>query len=211
MNGLNSLVPLIATLLATASAQPADAPSDPPFRSIELRGGGVVSLSHGPIRRVTVIEGSGERRIRTDGDRLVIDECRRPCPEGHRIKVDVIAPEVASLRVSNGGLIRVESTFPTQPTLSVAVDNGGSIDARALEPARVEAGVSSGGRILVNPGQEMDAAIVDGGVIFFWGNPRVRSSVRRGGEVAPGDPAYLRRPIDMRDPAVPSLPAALRH
>lgn len=213
MTGSTSLLAFILAF-AAAAAQPAGAPDAARFRSVELRGGGVVTLVRGPDRRVTVVEGDAGRRIRDEGDRLVIDECARPCPQGHRIAVEIVTPEVEALKVGNGGRIEVRDTFPPQPSLSVVVDNGGMIDARLLAPARVDARIAQGGGIFVHPRDEMEAAISNGGGVTYWGNPRVRSSVRRGGAVAPGDPDDLERPLTelnpaLRGPRAPKPPPAI--
>ncbi|HEX8621809.1 MAG TPA: DUF2807 domain-containing protein [Allosphingosinicella sp.] len=197
-------------ILAALASFPAEAGAQPPagrsFESIELRGGGAVTVRHGPVRRVTVRSGGAGRPIRYEGDRLVIDRCRRPCPGGHRIEVEVTVPALAALAVSDGGLIQLDRGFPSQAEMTAAVSSGGTIDIRTLKAARVTAAVSQGGRILATPGRELTAAVLDGGVITYWGDPRVTSSVRRGGVVVRGKAAELGLPIARLDPPLPRLP-----
>lgn len=201
------LLPLFLTLGASASGQPVAA--DPPasFESIELLGGGTVTVRHGPIRRVTVLEANPDRPIRTEGDRLVIEECRRPCRHGHRIVVEVVTPDLAGLAVAHGGRIAVEDGFPSRSALAVSVSNGGMIDARSLEAGRVAAAIDNGGRIFVRPLRELTASVSDGGNVTYWGDPAVISSIRRGGVVEAGDAADLRRPVAQLDAALQPLPA----
>jgi hypothetical protein len=208
-----SLIPALATLLSTASAQSADLPANANFQSIELHGGGIVTLRHGPVRRVTFAEGSALRPLREEDGRLIIDRCQSDCRGRHRVKLEVETPTIARIAVNDGGIIQLEGAFPAQAALAVAVANGGVVDARALESGRITAGVSSGGRIMVRSRGELDATISDGGVVTYWGQPRVRSSIRRGGAVGPGDPDDLTRPMappETPPPPVPPVPNILK-
>jgi hypothetical protein len=204
MRASTLILALLAAFPAAADAQaPAAAPS---FRSIELRGGGTVNVRHGPAPRVTVLSAGAGRVIRYEGDKLVIDRCRRPCPEGHRIEVDVVAPALAGLAVSDGGSIQLAGGFPAQAEVAAAVSSGGTIDMRRLGAARVTAAVAEGGRIFASPGRELTAAVLNGGIITYWGDPKVTSSVRGGGAVVRGATADLRRPVAQLDPGMPPPP-----
>ncbi|HEX8571765.1 MAG TPA: DUF2807 domain-containing protein [Allosphingosinicella sp.] len=198
-------------LLAALGSLPAAAQGPAPaaqstFRSIELRGGGTVTLRYGPEHRVTVRSGGADRAIRYEGDKLVIDRCRRPCPAGHRIDVEVAAPRISALAVADGGLVQVAGGFPAQPAMAAAVSSGGMIDMRRLDAAHVTAAVVQGGRILASPRRELTAAVLDGGVVTYWGDPKVTSSVRRGGAVARGSAGDLRKPAAQLDAPLPTLP-----
>lgn len=198
---------LLLAALATFPAA-AQAPGAPlTFRSIELRGGGIVTVRHGPVRRVTVRSGGADRAIHPEGDKLVIDRCRRPCPGGHRIEVEIVTPQIAGLAVADGGLIQLVGGFPAQAEMAAAVSSGGTIDARPLEAAKVTAAVSQGGRILASPGRELTAAVSNGGLVTYWGDPKVTSRVSRGGGVVRGRPADVRRAIAQLGPPLPP-PAA---
>lgn len=190
------LLPFLA-LSGSASAQPVDASSSASadFRSIELRGGGLVTVRHGPERRVTVLRANPDRPIRTEGDRLVIDECRRPCPRGHRIEVEIVTPELSGLAVAHGGRILVVDGFDSQPALVVSVSNGGVIDARPLEATSVAAAIDNGGLIFARPGRSLTASISNGGNVTYWGSPSVTSSIDQGGVVERGDAADLGRTL----------------
>lgn len=201
------LMALAAVPVGPASAQPADAPPAGSYRSIELRGGGMVTVRYGPTRRVNVVSANPDRPIRTEGDALVIDECRRPCRSGHRIEVEVVTPAVARLAVAHGGRIEVVGGFASQPALAASVSNGGMIDARTIEANLVTAAIDSGGRIYAHAGRELTASIADGGNVTYWGDPRVTSSVRRGGVVEQGNAADLGRPLADLDTALRPPPA----
>jgi hypothetical protein len=193
------LLPVIASLLVSAQSQPGAAASPAQFQSIELRGGGTVTVRHGATHRVRVTGDSSRRPILADGDNLVIDRCARPCPGGHRIDVEIVTPAIARLAVRDGGLIQLVGAFPSQAAVAASVSSGGTIDMRLLEAASVSAAVNDGGRILARPGREMTAAVSDGGSITYWGKAAVTSSVRRGGVVVQGAAADLRAPIARHD------------
>ena len=199
------MVAALAALPAAAGAQAPTASSS--FQSIELRGGGTVTVRHAPVRRVTVRSGGANRAIRYEGDKLVIDRCRRPCPAGHRIEVEIATPRIAGLAVADGGLIQLVGGFPAQAEVAAAVHSGGTIDMRRLGAARVTAAVAQGGRILASAGRELTAAVLDGGIVTYWGNPKVTSSVRRGGAVVRGASGDLLRPVGQLNPAMPAPPA----
>lgn len=207
------LLPVIAALLVPAHAQRTLAPSAASFRSIELRGGGVVTIRHGPARQVTVPQANPGRPIRADGERLVIEECRRPCPRGHRIEVEIVTPELARVAVADGGRIELRGDFPRQAAIAASVSSGGTIDIRPLEAASVAAAVEHGGRILARPGRMLAATVSNGGNVTYWGDPRVTSSIRHGGVVERGDPADLARPAaqlgGLSPPPLPAIPPAL--
>jgi hypothetical protein len=200
---------ILAALAALPAAAGAQAPASG-FRSIELRGGGTVNVRHGPAPRVTVRSGGAGRAIRYEGDKLVIDRCRRPCPAGHRIEVEIVAPTLAGLAVSDGGTIQLDGAFPAQAEVAAAVSSGGTIDMRRLGAAHVTAAVSQGGRIFASAGRELTAAVLDGGLVTYWGDPKVTSSVRRGGGVVRGSAADLRRPVAQLSPGMPPPPLPVR-
>ncbi|HYD39165.1 MAG TPA: hypothetical protein VEA60_16220, partial [Allosphingosinicella sp.] len=189
-----------------ASAQAPAGQAVPAFKSIELRGGGTVTVRHGPVRRVTVRSGGAGRAIRAEGDKLVIDRCHRPCPAGHRIDVEIVTPAIAGLAVTDGGLIQLSGSFPPQAEIAAAVSSGGTVDMRPLVAARVAAAVSHGGGILASAGRELAAAVSNGGIVTYWGDPKVASSIRHGGAVVPGKAADLARPLARLDPGMPPPP-----
>ncbi len=207
---------LLLALLGSLPAQAQGPAAQSPFRSIALWGGGTDTVRHAPAHRVTVRSGGAGRAIRYEGDKLVIDRCRRPCPAGHRIEVEVATPRIAGLAVADGGLIQLVGAFPAQAEVAAAVSSGGTIDMRRLGATRVTAAVVQGGGILASAGRELTAAVIDGGIVTYWGNPKVTSSVRRGGAVVKGKAGDLRRPLaqlhsGMPPPPLPPLPPVPAH
>jgi hypothetical protein len=205
-----------AAAVGPASAQPADPGMPASFQSIELRGGGIVTVRHGPTRQVIVRGDNPGRPLRIEGNQLLIDRCSGNCPRGHRIEIEIVTPELSRIAVTDGGRIALEGAFPPQAALTASVSSGGTIDARPLEADRVTAAVDQGGRILARPGRELAASISDGGNVTYWGDPAVRSAVVRGGVVQRGDTADLRLPLagldaELVPPPVPAVPPMPPH
>jgi len=186
---MRSTLPLFA--LALASAAPVLATETVPvpgFRSVELRGGGDVTVVPGPAQRVTIIEGSSQfTRMRVDRTgKLKIDACNERCPHLYHLRIQIESPRVPDLGISGGGVINVRGGFRQQSQLSAAVNGGGKIDARALDAGNVSAAVNGGGELLVRARSDLSAAVNGGGLVRYWGNPRVSSAIHGGGAVAPG-------------------------
>lgn len=187
---MRSLAPLFA--LAIASGAPALATEVvpvPAFRSVELRGGGEVTVVPGPAQRVTLVDGSSRvTRVRVEPNgQLKIDACAGQCPTNYRLRIEIQSPRVPDLAVSRGGQIAIRGSFAPQRQLAAAVDRGGRIDARSVEAAAVTAAISSGGEITVHPRASLTAAVNRGGLIRFLGHPQVTSAVHAGGLVRPLD------------------------
>lgn len=203
---------LLATLSAAAtptSKQPG-VPLTASFDSVELRNGGTVTLIHGESQGVTLIEGDAEQAAISvsDDGRLVIDRCPGECPGRHRFQVEVVTPSVAAIRVAQGGTIQTRGDFPHPMQIGVAVSQGGTIDLRSMAPANVTAAVDNGGRIFVKPANALSATVEQGGIITYWGDAVVKSSVRHGGVVAKGAAADAEKPLAELGPQpIPSLPA----
>ena len=180
-----------------AAAAPAAAETPVPvakFNSIQLRGGGEVLLRHGPVQRVTIVEGStaftriavGEDDGRRNKDLLVIDACNAQCPRIYKLKVEIVAPDIEAVAVSGGGAIRTVGNFRAGDSLAVAVHGGGHIDVRSARPSSVAAAINGGGTIFARPEASLAAAIRGGGEIQYWGDPSVVTSVQGGGRVRRG-------------------------
>ena len=103
---MRSTLPLFA--LAIAAAAPAVATEvvpTQPFQSIELRGGGDVTLVPGPVQRVTILNGSSQfTHIYMRRDRqLRIDACNEQCPHNYNLQIRIESPSVPTVAVSGGG------------------------------------------------------------------------------------------------------------
>lgn len=177
------------------------------FQSIELHDGGEVIVRHGTTQRVTILSGNARStRVRADGERLVIDNCRPDCPRDYHLRMEIITPGISALSVSDGGILRSAGAFPVQAAISAAVEQGGTLDIRSMAADAVTASVDSGGRIFTHPRQTLTAAIESGGVITYWGDVRVRKAVRDGGIVTRGTAAAADRPLSELNPPLPAIP-----
>ena len=187
---MRSIVPLFAAALAaSAPVLATEVVPVPQFRSVELRGGGVVTIVPGPAERVMILEGTSQitrMRVEPDG-KLEIDTCSsRACPNLYRLRVEIQSVRVPDLAVNGGGLISTTGGFRAQSELSAAVNGGGKIDARSIEATNVSAAVNGGGELMVRPRSVLSAAVNGGGRVRYWGTPTVSSAIRGGGSVGPG-------------------------
>jgi hypothetical protein len=186
---MRSILPLFTAAVALAApALPAEVVRVPQFRSVELRGGGAVTVVPGPAERVTIVEGSSRftrMRVERDG-KLRIDTCNEQCPSLYRLRVQIQSPRVPDLAVSGGGAMLVQGAFRPQPNLAAAVNGGGRIDARAVEATTISAAVNGGGQVLVRPRSSLSAAVNGGGHVRYWGNPQVSTAIHGGGAVTRG-------------------------
>ena len=187
---LRSLVPFFATALAvSAPALSSEIVPLPHFKSIDLRGGGRVTLVPGPTQRLAILEGSSKiTRLEVEPDgQLVIDTCNTDCPRSYRLSVEIQSPQVPNLGVNGGGRISIMNGFGAQRALSAAVNGGGSIDSKSVEADNVSAAVNGGGELLVHAGTMLTGAVNGGGHVRYWGNPHLTVAVHGGGSVVRGD------------------------
>jgi len=185
---MRTIIPLLVLpLVASIPAIAAETVPVAPFNSVELRGGGQITVRPGPVQRITILDGSTAfTHVYMASDRrLRIDVCNNRCPRHYRLRVEVQSPNAPDLAVSGGGAIAVAGGYRPQPRLAAAVNGGGSIDARALSAANVSAAVNGGGNVVVNAQRSLSAAVNGGGAVRYIGNPRVSMAVRGGGMVGP--------------------------
>lgn len=192
MRNSSPAFPCVILAIALSFAAPARAQqivSVAPFASIELEGGGHVTVKHGDVQRVQLVQGSTAytRFTVEDGRKLRIDACNNDCPHHYDLDVEITTPNIDALAVSGGGAIDGAAGFPPLRKLAVAVDGGGSIDARALDVDTATAAVDGGGVIRVRANGKLTAAIDGGGKIRYWGNPQVTQAIDGGGEVQRGE------------------------
>jgi hypothetical protein len=186
---MRSIIPLFAFAIAAAAPALAAEPVPvPPFRAIELHGGGIVNIVPAAVQRVTLVEGSSQfTRIRVDAEgKLVIDACNERCPRDYHLRVQIESPHVVGLGVDGGGLMTAAAGFGPQNELGVAVNGGGKIDARSIDAAHVGAAVNGGGVVLVRARSALGASVHGGGDVVYWGNPTVATSINGGGAVRRG-------------------------
>ena len=179
---------LAASVAASAPVMATEVVPVSKFKAVELRGGGDVQLRHGPVQRVTLIDGSSQfTSVRIVRDqKLRIDACNANCPRHYRLRILIESPTVPVLGVSGGGSITADPGFGGQKELTVAVGGGGSIDVRALRADDVTAAVSGGGAIKVRAQRVLTAAVNGGGEVRYWGDPSVTTAINGGGTVRPG-------------------------
>ena len=179
---------LAAAVAALALAAPAAAQTPVrvgAFDSLELRGGGEVIVRHGREQRVTILGGDpnlASISVDSEGD-LVIRPCRSSC-RNQRLRVEVVTPQLDAIAISGGGQVRTEAGFARRGTVALAINGGGSLDARTMPAETVAAAVTGGGRIRTSPVRTLAAAIRGGGAITYTGNPRTTVSVNGGGTVS---------------------------
>jgi len=180
-----ALVPIaLAAAPAPAIAQEVNVPA---FRSVELTGGGHVTVRHGARQSVRLVRGDADvtdfevRRDGSDGQ-LVIRACRTSC-RNYDLRIEIVTPDLEALAIRGGGVIEVQPGFPAEPDFALAVTGGGHLDARALGARNVAAAVRGGGHILTAPRSALAASVNGGGAIVYSGKPTLSVSIRGGGTV----------------------------
>jgi hypothetical protein len=183
---MRSIIPLFAIAFAVSvPALAAEQVPVPAFRSLELRGGGQVTIRPGPVQRVTIVEGSSRItrfRVARDGE-LKVDVCDNNCPRNYRLRLDIQSPHVPDVAIAGGGSIQAVGGFAPQRQLSAAVKGGGKIDLLAVQAGNVHSAVHGGGQISVRAASSLAAAVNGGGQIRYLGNPHVSSAINGGGSV----------------------------
>lgn len=178
-----------ALAVLSPSAMAAETINVAPFRSVELRDGGNVTLRAGASQRVTLVEGDTRFThftVEQDGQLVIETRCNASCPRNYRLKIEIESPALHGLAVDEGGSIVAAGTFPAQAEFAAAVNEGGHVDARAISAGRVHAAVNEGGNIMVTASAQLVAAVNGGGVIQYWGNPSsIRRAINDGGVIGP--------------------------
>lgn len=158
----------------------------PAFHAIDIHGGGEVILRHGPVQRVTVIQGDlkkAELKVVGNGT-LDISPCKGWCWGSTPFKVEIVSPRIDVLDVHGGGSLKAEGQFPVQPKLTLEVHGGGDLDTRAIPADAIEANVHGGGDAFVQALKSIDAEVHGGGDITYIGNPQqVRAQSHGGGAI----------------------------
>jgi hypothetical protein len=178
----------VTALLATVA--PAAAQTPVPVRafdSIELQGGGSVTIRHGVTQRVTLVRGSTDMTgftVDEDGT-LEIEACIRSCSD-YDLEVEIVTPGLGAIAIHGGGSIRAQGNFPARDDLAVAIHGGGSIDVRAIVANDVAASIRGGGSIRTHAEDNLAASIQGGGSVTYWGDPERAVSINGGGTVNAG-------------------------
>jgi hypothetical protein len=111
------------------------------------------------------------------------------------MEIEVITPAISAISVANGGRMQTLGAFPLQAAIEARVEQGGVLDIRSIAAEDVDASVYSGGGIFTTPRKTLTAAVESGGAITYWGDVRVKKSVRDGGVVQRGTRADAGRPL----------------
>ncbi len=189
-------VPLARLHSTPAQTQASGAIAVAPFNSIDVRNSGHIALRWAATPSVRFLKGGPDyTRVYVDRGVLVIDRCNPDCPDAYRLDMEVLMPSITSLSLANGGWIQSVGSFPRQDALDVTVRQGGTIDVRPMVVGKVNATVEQGGRILTVPQGLLDAKVRHGGVVMYWGNPRVTRSIDQGGVVDKGPANELNVPL----------------
>jgi hypothetical protein len=190
---IRTILPALAlAALAPAAALAGQVIKIPPFKSIELHGGGNATLRHGDRQRVVLIKGDpsiAEIRVTGDG-KLVLSPCDSDhhwCWGWHELAVEVTTPSIAAISVHGGGDLRAQAGFPRQPNLALDVHGGGDADVRAIPADNVSAEVHGGGDAELRAERTLSADVHGGGGVRYWGHPSVSSSTHGGGSVESGE------------------------
>lgn len=181
-------IPLIACAIAAApAANAAETVSVPRFDQVELNGGGIVTIRHGAVQRVTLLSGSSAvSRLRVVDGRLEIDACERSCPRNYKLEVELVVPRVEAAAVNGGGTIAASGSFPRQGAVAAAVNGGGDISLRAIPARAAAASIKGGGHIGVHAASSLTTSISGGGSVTYWGEPHITTSINGGGNVRKG-------------------------
>ena len=182
----STLVRLFAPLAMVAAPLAAQTPVPvAAFDSVELRGGGAVTIRHGDRQSVTLLGGNLETSsFAVEEGRLTITACRDDCPDD-RLRIEIVTPGIEGVGIRGGGSIRTEGEFPYREVLAAGVMGGGRLDVAAIEAGTVTAGIQGGGAIRTHARDRLIAGIQGGGTIRYRGDPTVTSGIDGGGSVSP--------------------------
>lgn len=173
---------------AVAAAQTV-APLDK-FTSVDLHGGGVITIRQGPVQRVTLVRGDPkvahfEVTDRNRGGRLVISPCEGFCWGSHHLEVEIETPELDGLAIHGGGRLVAHGAFPARGAVSAVIHGGGDIDMKDVPAQSASVAIYGRGKIYVTAQNSLSASIYGGGAIRYLGQPTVNSEIHGGGTISP--------------------------
>lgn len=191
------MIRTILPALAVAALAPSAALAEqvihvPPFRSIELHGGGDATLRHGDRQRILLIKGDpsvAEIRVTREGT-LKLSPCdsdRHWCWGEHELEIEVTTPSIAAISVHGGGDLKAQGGFPRQRNLALEVHGGGDANVRAIPADNVSVEVHGGGDAELRAERSLNAEVHGGGDVRYWGHPSISSSTHGGGSVESGE------------------------
>lgn len=162
------------------------------FTSVDLHGGGVITIHQGPTQRVTLVRGDPkvahfEVTDREHGGRLIMSPCEGACWGSHHFEVDIETPVLNGAAIHGGGHITAHGAFPAQGAVAASIHGGGEIDMKDVPAQSASASIHGGGKIMVSAKSSLAAEIMGGGAIRYLGQPTVSSSIHGGGNISPLD------------------------
>lgn len=169
---------------APAAVQAAETINVGHFDSIDINGGGQVTLRHGATQSVVLRQGSTQYtsfRVK-DGHTLRIDACNGTCPHNYALEIEITVPDIQALAINGGGSITA-SSFPGKKQITAAVNGGGEIDLTGMPVKDATAAVNGGGLIKVLATSDLTAAVMGGGEIAYGGHPQLTQVVQGGGSI----------------------------
>lgn len=160
------------------------------FTSVDLHGGGKITIRQGPVQRVTLVRGDPkvarfEVTDRDRGGRLVMSPCEGFCWGSHHFEVEIETPELNGVAIHGGGHIVAHGAFPSQGAVAASIHGGGEIDMKDVPAKSASASIHGGGRIQVAAQSALAASIFGGGSIRYLGQPTVASEIHGGGTISP--------------------------
>ena len=171
---------ILATVMAASPVSAEGPVAVPRFHSVELQGGGQVTLRHGAVQRVTLVRGNEEvTSFTVERGQLEIEACARRCRD-YDLEVEIITPDIDALAIRGGGAIRAAGSFPAKSDLAVAVSGGGALDVREIAANDVAASISGGGLIRTHARNSLAASINGGGSVRYVGEPERTLSINGG-------------------------------
>jgi hypothetical protein len=179
---------LVLAAISPAAAHAGEIVKLPPFKTIEVHGGGHAILRHGDAQRVELLKGDPKiAEIQVSGGNLMLSPCKDWCWGDHELEVEVTSPAIAGVSVHGGGQVEVAGQFPSQPRLSVSVHGGGDADLRAIPAEDVSASVHGGGEAQIRAVRKLTAEVHGGGALRYWGHPQLVATTHGGGSIESGE------------------------
>jgi hypothetical protein len=174
-------------VLALALAAPASAQTVVPvgaFDGVSLLGGGEVRLRHGPVQKVTLIQGDPTvSSLRIENNKsLVIRACRTRC-RNYKLVVEIVTPRIEAVAITGGGSVVSGPGFAAQRSLAASITGGGTLDLDSLAARDVAASIRGGGLIRTDARESLAVSIHGGGSVTYLADPQTSVAVHGGGTV----------------------------
>lgn len=157
---------MAAPMVAQAAAPGGEGALLAPFSAITLHGWAEIRVRHGPEPRVRVIGGSASKAVYfVENGRLGVMACTQACPPQNLV-LEVTTPDLPSLAVIGGGVIKAQPGFPAPSSVGAAVTGGGIVDVSAVRSPSGRVDIMSGGSVIADPDTALETHITDGGSVI---------------------------------------------